>query len=262
MRSASLNNFASSCYAVNALAPSSHGTYNNGTSYLNYYVTGTDPSAVAAVDNTYPLCIGNKRIPTNFPDGTSNTIFWVEKYAQCGPAVAGVKSFTFRTHCVWIGCRPLPAPSVEFLPQSQQRQSESPRQLWDRGDVPGAAQPLGNELHDPGGQYLAFLDSGLPGSGVLQSWVAFRKNLLKLVHLTIGSSPLIFWEGFAMAAIVDFRKWSVVAHDFGDLLPNEPQRRHFAEYLTGLFVARRKNVSGINREFAQTTDPVLPQPLS
>jgi SRSO17 transposase len=43
--------------------------------------------------------------------------------------------------------------------------------------------------------------------------------------------------------------------DFGDLLPNEPQRRHFAEYLTGLFVADRKNIAGINREFAQTTDP-------
>jgi DDE superfamily endonuclease len=42
--------------------------------------------------------------------------------------------------------------------------------------------------------------------------------------------------------------------EFGDLLPNEPQRQHFAEYLTGLFVADRKNVSGINREFAQTTD--------
>lgn len=41
---------------------------------------------------------------------------------------------------------------------------------------------------------------------------------------------------------------------FGDLMPNEPQRRHFAEYLTGLFVADRKNVSGINREFARTTD--------
>jgi hypothetical protein len=41
---------------------------------------------------------------------------------------------------------------------------------------------------------------------------------------------------------------------FGDLLPNEPQRRHFAEYLTGLFVAERKSVCGINREFARTTD--------
>jgi hypothetical protein len=30
--------------------------------------------------------------------------------------------------------------------------------------------------------------------------------------------------------------------------------RDFAEYLTGLFVAERKNVCGINREFAQTTD--------
>ena len=58
-----------------------------------------------------------------------------------------------------------------------------------------------------------------------------------------------------MAAIVDFPQVVQEAlHDFGDLLPNEPQRRHFAEYLTGLFVAQRKNVSGINREFAQTTD--------
>jgi hypothetical protein len=41
---------------------------------------------------------------------------------------------------------------------------------------------------------------------------------------------------------------------FGDLLPNEPSRRHFAEYLTGLFIAEHKTVSGINREFAATTD--------
>lgn len=41
---------------------------------------------------------------------------------------------------------------------------------------------------------------------------------------------------------------------FADLLPNEPSRRHFAEYLTGLLVAERKTVSGIAREFAATTD--------
>src|SRR5947208_13733164 len=41
---------------------------------------------------------------------------------------------------------------------------------------------------------------------------------------------------------------------FGDFFPNEPERRHFAEYLTGLFIAERKTVSGINREFAVTTD--------
>src|SRR5436305_9754428 len=58
-----------------------------------------------------------------------------------------------------------------------------------------------------------------------------------------------------MAGIIDFPTVVQVALDrFGDLLPNEPQRRHCAEYLTGLFVAERKNVSGINREFAQTTD--------
>jgi len=40
---------------------------------------------------------------------------------------------------------------------------------------------------------------------------------------------------------------------FGHLFPNEPERRHFAEYLTGLFVAEKKNVSGINSQFAGTT---------
>jgi hypothetical protein len=41
---------------------------------------------------------------------------------------------------------------------------------------------------------------------------------------------------------------------FGDVFANKPQRRHFAEYLTGLMIAERKSVLGINREFAQTTD--------
>jgi hypothetical protein len=41
---------------------------------------------------------------------------------------------------------------------------------------------------------------------------------------------------------------------FGDLFANEPERRHFAEYLTGLMVAESKTVSGINREFVVTTD--------
>jgi hypothetical protein len=58
-----------------------------------------------------------------------------------------------------------------------------------------------------------------------------------------------------MAGIVAFPQVVRDAlRDFADLLPNEPQRRHFAEYLTGLFVAERKNVAAINREFAQTTD--------
>jgi len=58
-----------------------------------------------------------------------------------------------------------------------------------------------------------------------------------------------------MPGIIDYPTVILEAlPQFADLLPNEPQRRHFAEYLTGLFVAERKNVSGINREFAQTTD--------
>jgi hypothetical protein len=62
-------------------------------------------------------------------------------------------------------------------------------------------------------------------------------------------------EAVAMPAIVDF---PTVVHEalaiFGDLFDTEPARRHFAEYLTGLIVAENKTVSGINREFALTTD--------
>jgi len=41
---------------------------------------------------------------------------------------------------------------------------------------------------------------------------------------------------------------------YGDIFLNAPERRHFAEYLTGLIVAERKTVAGINSEFAVTTD--------
>ena len=41
---------------------------------------------------------------------------------------------------------------------------------------------------------------------------------------------------------------------FGGVFANEPERRHFAEYLTGLLIAERKTVCGINAEFAVTTD--------
>jgi len=58
-----------------------------------------------------------------------------------------------------------------------------------------------------------------------------------------------------MPAIVDFP--TVVQEAlalFGELFDTEPARRHFAEYLTGLIVAENKTISGINREFALTTD--------
>lgn len=58
-----------------------------------------------------------------------------------------------------------------------------------------------------------------------------------------------------MPAIVEYPTVVVEAlEQFADLMPNEPARRHLAEYLTGLMVAERKNVSAISRQFAQTTD--------
>jgi hypothetical protein len=58
-----------------------------------------------------------------------------------------------------------------------------------------------------------------------------------------------------MPGIVEFP--SIVqkaVEEFGDNFANEPERRHFAEYITGLIVAAKKTVTGINGEFAQTTD--------
>ena len=40
----------------------------------------------------------------------------------------------------------------------------------------------------------------------------------------------------------------------GEVCDTEAARRHFAAYLTGLMVAERKTVSGINRELVITTD--------
>ena len=58
-----------------------------------------------------------------------------------------------------------------------------------------------------------------------------------------------------MPGIVEFPQIVEEAlQEFADLLPNEPQRQHFGEYLTGLYVAGRKNVSAISREFAAPGD--------
>jgi SRSO17 transposase len=58
-----------------------------------------------------------------------------------------------------------------------------------------------------------------------------------------------------MPGIIEFPKVVLDAvAQYADLFANECQRRHFAEYLTGLFVAERKTVLGIHGEFAQTTD--------
>ena len=62
-------------------------------------------------------------------------------------------------------------------------------------------------------------------------------------------------EGPQMPAIVEYPQVVREAvEEFADLFYGDPQRRHFAEYLTGLMVAANKTVTGINSEFAETTD--------
>lgn len=58
-----------------------------------------------------------------------------------------------------------------------------------------------------------------------------------------------------MPAIVEFPTIVQKAvEQYKDFFRNEPERKHFGEYLTGLYIAEKKTVSGINSEFAATTD--------
>ena len=80
---------------------------------------------------------------------------------------------------------------------------------------------------------------------------------LSIVEYAPFSSCLFqdFRRRLSYAATVDFPTIVNQALElFGEVFDKEPARRHFAEYLTGLMVAERKNISAINRQFAVTTD--------
>ena len=58
-----------------------------------------------------------------------------------------------------------------------------------------------------------------------------------------------------MPAIVRFPEVVEQALDpFTPVFRNKRQLRHFGEYLTGLYIAQRKTVNGINAEFVDVTD--------
>lgn len=62
-----------------------------------------------------------------------------------------------------------------------------------------------------------------------------------------------------MPGIVEFPTVVTEAlEQFGDLFANEPARRHLTEYLTGLIVADRKNVSAIAPHWTLGSSPRAP----
>jgi prepilin-type N-terminal cleavage/methylation domain-containing protein len=78
------NGWASSSYAANALA-FSQATYDTPGNYLTCYVHGPQLTSGNYDKQLYPISTGGKHIPTDYPDGTSVTIFWVERYGICSP---------------------------------------------------------------------------------------------------------------------------------------------------------------------------------
>jgi prepilin-type N-terminal cleavage/methylation domain-containing protein len=79
-------NSALGCYAANALAFSEY-RYDTPGNVLTAYVHGPlmNGGNYKTAGAHYPIATGGKKIPTDYPDGTSNTIFWTEKYALCSP---------------------------------------------------------------------------------------------------------------------------------------------------------------------------------
>lgn len=71
-------------HAANALA-FSEAAYDTPGDYLTCYVHGPLVTPDNYSEELYPLTTGGKKLSASFADGTSNTIFWTEKYGLCGP---------------------------------------------------------------------------------------------------------------------------------------------------------------------------------
>jgi prepilin-type N-terminal cleavage/methylation domain-containing protein len=78
------NGWAAGCYAANAMAFSKY-SYATGGDPMTAFVPG--PLMTSGNFNTklFPISTGGKQMPGNYPDGLSNTIFFVEKYSICSP---------------------------------------------------------------------------------------------------------------------------------------------------------------------------------
>lgn len=79
-------NWALGTYASNALAFSQY-TYDTPGNALTAYVHGPSPTSgnFYSATTVFPIMMGGKTMARSYPDGLSNTIFFVEKYAICSP---------------------------------------------------------------------------------------------------------------------------------------------------------------------------------
>jgi len=96
---------------------------------------------------------GPSRIPSSFPDGTSNTIIMTERYAVCGPSGVPWDANTGATYTEHIwgedgqNCGPLAEvpgrnnPNVWFCPAHWASHQANPG-LWTNDDTPGRDYPL------------------------------------------------------------------------------------------------------------------------
>jgi hypothetical protein len=86
---------------------------------------------VSTIPSTVPLA----QIPRTFQDGTSNTIMFSEKYAQCGPSPGSVTSFYWGETNGWCP-RPGPPGGDGTVPAFYTLAPPQPKVSWNNGCNP------------------------------------------------------------------------------------------------------------------------------
>lgn len=143
---------------------------------------------------------GKARIPASFPDGTSQTVAFFERYAQCGPGTSGDWNTQVYASRIWAedgdgGCFPCPGPVS---------QNYAPNGAWQAPafwiDTMGASYP---NPQSPPANYPIELRVGnanygrtYPGLGTIQSVPSIKTcNPKGLQALSSGGMLVVMMDG-------------------------------------------------------------------
>ncbi len=138
---------------------------------------------------------GKARIPTSFPDGTTNSIAFFERYAKCGSGTSGDWDTQKYASRIWAedgdgGCFPCPGPVS---------QNYNPAGAWEAPvfwmDLAGASYP--NPQSPPSG-YPINITTGVTwgGLGSIQARPSIKQcNTKSLQSLSAGGMLVVMMDG-------------------------------------------------------------------
>ena len=138
---------------------------------------------------------GHARIPASFPDGTSNSIAFFERYAKCGPGTSADWNSTLYSSRIWAeDGTPIPGPVTQSYGGNDAKNAwESPAwwiDLASSGTMPNPNSPPPN--------YPINLTTGVaaPGLGPIQSKPSIKNcNPKSLQALSSGGMLVALMDG-------------------------------------------------------------------